>query len=449
MSSLQQYINLYRDNRDTLDRGSAPVINAMRPAALKVLEGSRLPDTCDERSQHTSVEQMFAPDYGVNLGRVNIPVDIAATFACNLPNMSTLMGIVVNDFFTPTSTLVNRLPEGVIFDSLRKVATYRADILETYLNKIAPQTDCGVALNTLLMQDGVVIYIPAHVELAKPLQLVNIFSSPTPLMAARRLLVILEDGAKADVVICDHTQDDAQQYLASQVTEISLGRDASLGLYTLEEASLRTSRYAQTYVRQHEKSRLNHHYAALAAGVTRNEFTVDLIGEHAESLLTGMAIGMDREHIDCNTAVNHRVPHCQSNQVFRYVMGGTSQGVFDGGIVVTPDAPFTVAYQSNRNVLASTEARMHSKPRLEIYHDEVKCSHGATIGQLNEEALFYMRSRGIPAAEARVMLMQAFMADVIDTVGLESLRDRLRHLVEMRFNGQAASCRRCSEPSDN
>lgn len=449
MSSLQQYINLYRDNRDTLDRGSAPVINAMRPAALKVLEGSRLPDTCDERSQHTSVEQMFAPDYGVNLGRVNIPVDIAATFACNLPNMSTLMGIVVNDFFTPTSTLVNRLPEGVIFDSLRKVATYRADILEKYLNKIAPQTDCGVALNTLLMQDGVVIYIPAHVELAKPLQLVNIFSSPTPLMAARRLLVILEDGAKADVVICDHTQDDAQQYLASQVTEISLGRDASLGLYTLEEASLRTSRYAQTYVRQHEKSRLNHHYAALAAGVTRNEFTVDLIGEHAESLLTGMAIGMDREHIDCNTAVNHRVPHCQSNQVFRYVMGGTSQGVFDGGIVVTPDAPFTVAYQSNRNVLASTEARMHSKPRLEIYNDEVKCSHGATIGQLNEEALFYMRSRGIPAAEARVMLMQAFMADVIDTVGLESLRDRLRHLVEMRFNGQAASCRRCSEPSDN
>ena len=126
-------------------------------------------------------------------------------------------------------------------------------------------------------------------------------------------------------------------------------------------------------------------------------------------------------------------------------MGGTSQVIFDGGIVVTPEAPYTVAYQSNRNVLASTEARMHSKPRLEIYNDEVKCSHGATIGQLNEEALFYMRSRGIPAAEARVMLMQAFMADVIDTVGLESLRDRLRHLVEMRFNGQSASCRRCSD----
>lgn len=449
MSSLQQYIDLYRDNHEALDRGSAHVLNAMRPAALKALEGARLPDTCDERSQYTSVEQMFAPDYGVNIARVNIPVDIAATFACNLPNLSTLMGIVVNDFFTPTSTLVNRLPQGVIFDSLRKVATERPDIIEKYLNKIAPQTDSGVALNTLLMQDGVVIYVPQHVELAKPLQLVNIFSSPTPLMAARRLLIILEDGAKADVVVCDHTQDDTQQYLASQVSEISLGRDASLGLYTLEEASLRTSCYAQTYVKQHENSRLNHHYAALAAGVTRNEFTVDLIGEHAESLLTGMAIGMDREHIDCNTAINHRVARCHSNQVFRYVMGGTSQGVFDGGIVVTPEAPFTVAYQSNRNVLATPEARMHSKPRLEIYNDEVKCSHGATIGQLNEEALFYMRSRGIPAAEARVMLMQAFMADVIDTVGLESLRDRLRHLVEMRFNGQAATCRRCSEPTDN
>lgn len=444
MSSLQQYIDLYRDHHATLDGGSAPLLNEMRPAALKVLEGSRLPDLTDERSQHTSVEQMFAPDYGVNIARVNIPVDIAATFACNLPNLSTLMGIVVNDFFTPASTLVNRLPDGVIFDSLRSVAAKHPEILTGYLNKIAPQTDAGVALNTLLMQDGVVIYVPAGVELPKPLQLVNIFSSPTPLMAARRLLIIMEDGAKASVVVCDHTQDDTQHYLASQVTEISLGRDASLGLYVLEEASLNTSHYAQTFVHQHAGSHLNHHYAALAAGVTRNEFVIDLLGEHAETLLTGMAIGTDREHIDCNTAVNHRVPHCESNQVFRYVMGGTSRGIFDGGIVVTPEAPFTVAYQSNRNVLASTEARMHSKPRLEIYNDEVKCSHGATIGQLNEEALFYMRSRGIPESEARVMLMQAFMADVIDTVGLESLRDRLRHLVEMRFNGQSASCRHCS-----
>lgn len=447
MSSLKQYIDLYLANRDTLDKGSAPLINRMRPAALKALEEARrLPDLADERSQHTSVEQMFAPDYGVNLGRVNIPVDIASTFACNLPNLSTLMGIVVNDAFAPTSTLVNRLPEGVIFDSLRTVASTRPDIIGKYLNTIAPQTDAGVALNTLLMQDGVVIYVPSQVKLAKPLQLVNIFSSPTPLMAMRRLLVILDDGAKADVVICDHTQDETQSYLNSQVAEVSVGKDASLGLYVLEEASLRTSRYAQTFVRQHEGSHLNMHYAALSTGTSRNEFVVDLTGEHAECLLTGMAIGMESEHVDCNTSINHRVARCRSNQIFRYVMGGVSHGVFDGGITVTPQAPYTVAYQSNRNVLATAEARMHTKPRLEIYNDEVKCSHGATIGQLNEEALFYMRSRGIPAAEARVMLMQAFMADVIDTVGLESLRDRLRHLVEMRFNGQGATCRRCSEP---
>ena len=132
------------------------------------------------------------------------------------------------------------------------MAAKRPELLEKYLNKIAPQTDAGVNLNTLLMQDGVVIYIPANVHLAKPLQLVNIFSSPTPLMAARRLLVILGDGAKADIVVCDHTQDDAQQYLASQVAEVYLGRDAGLGFYTLEEASLRTSRYAQTFIKQHE-----------------------------------------------------------------------------------------------------------------------------------------------------------------------------------------------------
>ncbi|MCM1336067.1 MAG: Fe-S cluster assembly protein SufD [Candidatus Amulumruptor caecigallinarius] len=445
MSSLKQYIDLYRDNAALIDRGSAPLLNALRPAALRTLQGSRLPDTCDERSRHTSVERMFAPDYGVNIGRVNIPVDIAAAFACNLPHLSPWLGVVVNDFFAPSSTLEGRLPEGVIFASLRKVAAEHPELLEPHLARIAPADDAGVALNTLLMQDGVVLYVPRGVRLAKPLQLVNIFSSPTPLMAARRLLVILEEDAAAQLVVCDHTQDTTQNYLSSQVTEVSLGKGASLDLYTLEEASSSTGRYAQVFVRQTEGSDLSMGYMALAGGVTRNEYTVDLLGEHARASIVGGVLGIGGRHVDCSTAVNHRVPRCESEQTFRYVVSDTSVGVFDGSILVTPDAPFTSAYQSTRNVLASTEARMYSKPRLEIYNDEVKCSHGTTVGQLDETALFYMRSRGIPEHEARVMLMQAFMADAIDSIRIDSLRDRLRHLVELRFSGRDASCRACAE----
>lgn len=445
MSALKQYLDLYRDNAALIDLGSSPLLNALRPAALKALEGSRLPDTCDERSRHTSVEQMFAPDFGVNIARVNIPVDIAAAFACNLPHLSPWLGIVVNDFFAPSSTLEGRLPEGVIFGSLRRVATERPELLEPYLAKIAPADDAGVALNTLLMQDGVVLYVPRGVRLAKPLQLVNIFSSPTPLMAARRILVILEEDSAAQLVVCDHTQDTTQSYLSSQVTEVSLGKGATLDLYTLEEASHSTGRYAQVFVRQAEGSDLSMGYMALDGGVTRNEYVIDLLGEHARASLVGGVLGIDGRHVDCSTAVNHRVPRCDSEQTFRYVVADDSVGVFDGSILVTPAAPFTSAFQSNRNVLASTEAKMYSKPRLEIYNDEVKCSHGTTVGQLDETALFYMRSRGIPEHEARVMLMQAFMADVIDCIRIESLRDRLRHLVELRFSGRDASCRACAE----
>lgn len=447
MSSIQQYIDLYKANVDLIDKGSAPLLNAMRPSALAALEGKRLPDLTDERSTHTSVEKMFEPDFGVNIARVNIPVDIAATFACNLPHLSSWLGVMVNDFFAPTSTLEGKLPEGVYFCSLRKMALEHPELIEPWLNKIALAEDPGVALNTLLMQDGVVIYVSRGVKLQKPLQLVNIFSSPISLMAARRLLVVLEEDASAQIVICDHTRDNEQSYLGSQVTEIHLAKDSHLDIYTLEEASEKTGRYAQVYAKQEEGSDLSLGYMALSGGVTRNEYTVDLLGEHARTTMLGGVLGLGSRHVDCSTAVNHLVPHCESEQTFRYVVSDNSVGVFDGSILVANEAPFTKAYQSNRNVLASDEARMYSKPRLEIYNDEVKCSHGTTIGQLDETALFYMRSRGIPENEARVMLMQAFMADVIDAVHIEMLRDRLRHLVEMRFNGCDISCQTCPSQS--
>ena len=148
-------------------------------------------------------------------------------------------------------------------------------------------------------------------------------------------------------------------------------------------------------------------------------------------------------HADNSSNVNHRAAHCRSSQLFKYVLDDQSTGAFEGSILVSPEAPYTEAYQSNRNMLASQQARMHTKPQLEIYNDEVKCSHGATTGQLDASALFYMRSRGISEKEARLMLMQAFMADVIETVRMEGLRDRLRHLVEKRFYGQQTLCADC------
>ena len=333
------------------------------------------------------------------------------------------------------------------FCSLRSAALQNPALVEKYYGSLAPLTQPAVALNTLLAQDGVMIHIGRGVTVEKPLQLVNIFSAPTSLLAPRRVLIVLEEGASARVLVCDHTQDGEQQYLSSEVTEVILGEGARLDYYNIEESSPLTTRHGSFFVSQQRSSQLNAGTITLTCGTTRNDFNVDLCAEGADARLSGMVIASGRQHVDNTVELRHLAPRCTSNQLFKYVLDGQSVGAFGGRILVTPQAKFTDAAQTDRNLLASPDARMHAKPQLEIYNDDVKCSHGATTGQLDAEALFYMRTRGIPEAEARNMLMQAFMADVIDAVAMEELRDRLRHLVERRFNGSDMGCSGCQSAS--
>lgn len=443
MSSIDQYISLYRENAAVIDEHSAPALNALRPAALEALAGATLPTTRTEGYEKTSIEEMLAPDFGVNITRLHIPVNVAATFKCEVPRMSTVMGFVLNDSFLPAEGNAQRLPEGVIFGSLAKVAVANPDLISRYYGSIAPISNVGVALNTLLAQDGVVLYVPRGVRVEKPIQLVNIFSSAVPVAAFRRVLVVVEEDASAQILVCDHTQDCDRAYLSQQVVEISVGRNASLELYDMEESSALTSRWSMTYANQQEGARLLLNGTTLSNGTTRNDYVIDILGEHCDTFLGGMAIGSAKQHIDNDSTVNHRAPRCHSRQMFKYILDDDARGAFEGGITVHPGAILTEAYQSNRNLLASVGARMHTKPQLLIYCDDVKCSHGATTGQLDQDALFYMRQRGITEKTARTMLMQAFMSDVIDTVGLEGLRDRLRHLVEMRLHGRTSFCGDC------
>jgi Fe-S cluster assembly protein SufD len=443
MSSITQYIDLYNEHAATVNANSAPAINALRTVALAALAGATLPTTRSEGYEKTSIEDMLAPDLGVNITRVHIPVNVAATFKCEVPRLSTVMGFVLNDSFYPAEGNATRLPEGVIFGSLAKVAAEHPELVARYYGKIAPMENVGVALNSLLVQDGVVVYVPRGVKMEKPIQLVNIFSSTVATAAFRRILVVVEEDASAQILVCDHTQDAEHAYLSQQIVELAVAKNASLELYDMEESSALTSRWCMTYATQQEGSHLLINGTTLSNGSTRNDYVIDILGEHCDTFLGGMAIGSAKQHIDNDSTVNHRAPRCSSRQMFKYILDDEASGAFEGGITVHPGAILTEAYQSNRNLLASTGARMHTKPQLLIYCDDVKCSHGATTGQLDQEALFYMRQRGISEKTARTMLMQAFMADVIDTVGLDGLRDRLRHLVEMRLHGRTSFCADC------
>lgn len=444
MGALRQYLDLYSGQSETIKANSLPVMNVLRDAAFSYLSDKEFPTTKTEGFEKTSIDDMMSPDFGINISRVRIQADIANSFHCGVPNLSTMLGVVVNDEFHPVDSLLKRLPEGVTFTSFKDAAVKCPEILERYYGKIADSNSTGVALNTLLAQDGVLIHVSKNIHVEKPLQLVNIFSSPVPTMAFRRILIILEEGASAQVLLCDHTQDSDNQYQSSQVLEIELGDGSSLDLCDIEESSDKTGRYSQLYAVQHQHSRISLNGTTLMCGNTRNEFNVTVEGHECDTLIAGMAIASSKQHIDNNTLVTHRGTHCHSRQLFKYVIDEEASGAFEGTIFVDEKAKFTEAYQSDKNLLSSANAKMHCKPQLLIYCDDVKCSHGATTGQLDPTALFYMRSRGIDEQLARTMLMQAFMSDVIDTVSMAGLKERLRVLVEKRFENNDLSCNSCN-----
>lgn len=443
MASLKQYTDLFRQERVALDANAPEALNAGRDRAMAFLEAAgRLPERSDEGYEKTSVEEMFAPDLGVNVNRVNFPVNVAESFRCDVPNITTLLAVVVNDRFVPTATLLKNLPEGVTVCSLRDADSA---LLDRWLGNVAGKDDAALSFNSLLLQDGVLIHVAKGVKLTKAIQIVDIFSGQTPLFAPRRVLLVAEEGAEVSVLKCDHTQTRDVEFGSSEVIEIMAGEGAKVDWHDLEESTPQTARWCQFRCRQEAHSSLNICAATLTNGKTRNEYLIEIVGERCETFLSGMAIGLGEQHIDNSSCLVHRSDRSHSDQLFKYVLDDNASGAFEGLIEVSHGARFNEAYQSNRNLLASTGARIHTKPQLLIYNDDVKCSHGATTGQLDSAALFYMRSRGIPLAEARKMLMQAFMVDVVDKIRLENLRDRLRHLLELRFSGNCgdAACATC------
>lgn len=444
MGATDQYLELWRDNRTLLESKSAPALNALRDEAAASLAENPLPTTASENYTHTDLSELLSPDYGVNVARVPFRVNPAETFRCDVPQLSTSLFLVVNDSFAETSGCRDMLPEGVDVMSLAAYGRENPGFVAEYYGRLADMKNPVVALNTLLCQDGVVLRVRRGVKVEPTIQLVNIFNSTNPLLAARRVLIVMEDDSEARMLVCDHTQTEKVMFCSVQVVEIYAGRGSRLDYYDLEESSNDTNRLSALYLRQEEGSEVLLDSMTLFNGTTRNEFHCDFAGRHARLRMLGMGIEDEKRRLDTYSRIAHNVPECNTDELFKYVVEDDAMGAFAGLIYVAEGATKTEAFQSNRNLVGSSTARMHSKPQLEIYNDDVKCSHGTAIGQLDEKQLFYMMTRGIAEEECRLMLKQAFMSDVIDGISLSPLRDRLKMMVERRFAGERSACASCS-----
>ena len=476
-SSEQQYIELYEQAREMIIKHAPESMNVVRDQAFEDFKAQGFPSRKVERYKYTDIAKLFAPDYGLNLQRLDIPVDPYEAFRCDVPNLSTSLYFVVNDAFyrgergergerreergerlvqaagsipqavASIPQAAGSLPEGVIVGSL---CDYPEIVGKYYARLAKTGEDAITALNTMLAQDGMLVYVPKNVKVDRAVQVINILKA-TPqnaqrvvpdLMVNRRVLIILEENAEIKMLFCDHAADD-RNFLATQVIEAYVGENASLDLYCMEETHHKNVRVSNVYIDQQANSRVNHNVITLHNGTTRNRLDLTFSGEGAECQCYGCVIADKQQHVDNNTLITHRVPHCTSSELYKYVLDDQSTGAFAGRVLVEHGAQKTASQMTNQNLAASREARMYTQPMLEIYADDVKCAHGSTVGQLNDAALFYMRQRGISLQEARTLLQQAFINEVVDKMALEPLRDRLHYLIEKRFRGELNKCAGC------
>lgn len=439
MAASEQYKLLLEEHLPLINKGACEPMNKVREEAIKAFLQYGIPSQKEELFRHIDIEKIYSPDYGINLARV-LQSTTSDVYRCSVPGLKTQTLYVVGDI----PQIGKQTDEGVEVMNMQQFSDCYPQLAQKYYNQLAAtSTDGTVALNTALAQDAAVVYIPDGVSMKTPLQIVNILNSSTPVMVNRRILVVAGKNSSATILVCEHNLSESQT-LATQVTEIYAGENSQVEYYEIEETSTASYRVASMFVHEEANANLIVAPITLHNGETRANYNVTLAGKGANLNLTGLAICDTKQVADVYTNVHHQSSHCESNQLFKNIVSDEAIVSMIGKVLVDEGAVKTISQQSNKNISMSQAARIYTEPQLEIYADDVKCGHGATVGQLDESALFYLRQRGIPEAEARMMLMLAFADDILQRIKLEPLRDRLRTLIENRLRKEDVKCAGCT-----
>ncbi|MCR9227771.1 MAG: Fe-S cluster assembly protein SufD [Flavobacteriaceae bacterium] len=302
-------------------------------------------------------------------------------------------------------------------------------VIEVYFNKAASKDESLTSLNTAFSKEGAYIYIPKNKMPKKPIQILHLATgNEAALMLQPRNLIVAEDNAEVQIIE-RHQSLTGNEVFTNCVTEIFAGKDAIVDYYKVQNDAPTASLVDNTYISQKNSSVVRVHTFSLGGKLIRNNLNFYQNGERIDSTLKGVTILGDKQHVDHHTLVHHAQPNCESHQDYKGIFGDSSTGVFNGKIIVDKIAQKTDAFQQNNNILLSDKSTINSKPQLEIFADDVKCSHGCTIGQLDEEAMFYLRSRGIPKKEAKALLMYAFANNVLESVRIPELKVRINKII--------------------
>ena len=427
MEFKEKLISSYLAFEDGLDLTDS--VHETRARALKVFEDKGFPTKKDELWKYTSLEALIREDYSL-FPKSEINIELKDVKKYFLYDTDTYKVIFIDGVYSPflSNTTHDGLDVCLMSAALSK-PKYR-DLINTYFNKIAPSDESLTSLNTSYAKEGAFVYIPKKTVAEKPIEIIH-FSSGVQdsLWLQPRNLIVIDKNSQVQIIE-RHQSLKEHAVVTNSVTEIYVHEEAFVDYYKLQNDLTTASLIDNTFIQQEKNSHASVHTFSLGGKLIRNNLRFLHKGKHILSTLKGLTILQGKQHVDHSTMVHHSQPNCESHQDYKGIFSERSEGVFNGQILVDKIAQKTNAFQQNNNVLLDDKATVNSKPQLEIFADDVKCSHGCTIGQMDEEALFYLRTRGIPKKEARALMTYAFANNVLESVQLPSLKKRI--------NGQIA-----------
>ncbi|MEZ4826327.1 MAG: Fe-S cluster assembly protein SufD [Bacteroidia bacterium] len=402
----------------------------LRHAAKEAIHTLDIPTRKHEAWKYTNLKPVLSQ------GFVPAPqVSINSVSQFLIPGLDADVLTFVNGQFQPSLSDLSRNGENLVITPMHQLPDSEKELLETHFGTLAnTETDFFTALNTAFASEGVVIKVPQSRIAPAPVHLLHIHHSGGQAAAIQtRNLFVVEKGAGVKILESSHSLSHETAALSNAVTEIRVGQNASAEYIQLQMESAHSSRITRTEVYQEADSRFSTFTITLSGQLVRNNLNIRLGGPNGESILMGAYLLSGLQHLDNHTQVDHIAPHCYSNELYKGMIAEKATGVFNGKIHVHRDAQKTNAFQSNRNILLSDTANIYTKPQLEIYADDVKCSHGATTGRLDEDAMFYLQARGIPADKARMILVHAFIMEVVENISLEPVADYIASLIDQTF----------------
>ena len=427
MEFKEKLISSYLAFEEDLDLTDS--VHDTRAHALKIFEEKGFPSKKDELWKYTSLDALIHKDYSL-FPKSEASIELKDVKKYFLYDTDTYKVIFIDGVYNPflSNTTHDGLDVCLMSAALSK-PKYR-DIINSYFNKIAPFDESLTALNTSYAKEGAFIYIPKKTVAEKPIEIIHFSSGEQDsLWLQPRNLIVIDKNSQVQIIE-RHQSLKQHSVVTNSVTEIYVHEEAFVDYYKLQNDLTTASLIDNTYIQQEKNSHASVHTFSLGGKLIRNNLRYFHKGEHILSTLKGVTILEGKQHVDHSTMVHHSQPNCESHQDYKGIFSERSEGVFNGQILVDKIAQKTNAFQQNNNVLLDDKATVNSKPQLEIFADDVKCSHGCTIGQMDEEALFYLRSRGIPKKEAKALMTYAFANNVLESVQLPSLKKRI--------NGQIA-----------